>query len=110
MRKEKHIAERIDILGHPVHNLTMEEVIQRVDKEVIHQLHSYQSDELRVLVMPDHPTPIETRAHSGEPVPFVLWGAGFTANGGMVFSEAEAKTPGLLIDPGYNIISRLVGK
>jgi len=84
------------------------EAIQRVDREVISQLRSWRPGGLRVLVMPDHPTPIETRTHSPEPVPFLLWGEGFTANGAKRFSEAEAKDTGLFIDEGYNIMSRLV--
>jgi len=63
-----------------------------------------------VLIMPDHPTPIEIRTHSPDPIPFLLWGEGFTSNGAKRFTEAEAVKTGLFIDPGYNIMGRLVGK
>jgi 2,3-bisphosphoglycerate-independent phosphoglycerate mutase len=85
------------------------EAIQRVDREVISRIRSWQSDGLRVLVMPDHPTPIKTQTHSPEPVPFLLWGGGFTANGARRFTESEAKSTGLFIEQGYNIMSRLIG-
>lgn len=85
------------------------EAIERVDREVISQLRSWQPGNLRTLILPDHPTPIITQTHSGEPVPFLLWGPGFTANGAKRFTEAEAKSTGLFIDPGYNIMSRLIG-
>ncbi len=84
------------------------EAIQRVDGEVVSRLRSRQPDGLRVLIMPDHPTPIKTRTHSPDPVPFMLWGAGFSANGGGRFTEAEAAKTGLFIDPGYNIMGRLI--
>jgi len=84
------------------------EAIQRVDGEVVSRLRSRQPNGLRVLIMPDHPTPIKTRTHSPDPVPFMLWGAGFTANGGKRFTEAEAAKTGLFIDPGYNIMGRLI--
>ena len=84
--------------------------IQKVDKEVISRLHSWQEGELRLLVMPDHPTPIKTQTHSEEPVPFLLWGAGFSANGAKRFTEAEAKRTGFFIDKGYNIMGRLIGR
>jgi len=86
------------------------EAIQRVDREVLSRIRSWQPDSLRTLIMPDHPTPIKTQTHSDEPVPFMLWGAGFTANGAKRFTEAEAKSTGLFIDEGYNIMSRLIGK
>jgi 2,3-bisphosphoglycerate-independent phosphoglycerate mutase len=85
------------------------EAIQRIDKEVVSRLRAWDEDELRLLVMPDHPTPIKTRTHSPEPVPFLLWGKGFKPNGAMNFSEAEAKGTGLFIEDGYKIMDKLVG-
>ncbi len=86
------------------------EAIQMVDREVVGSLRSWKGDSLRVLVMPDHPTPIALRTHSPEPVPFLLWGLGFRANGAERFTEAEARKTNLLLDPGYSIMSRLVGE
>jgi len=84
------------------------EAIQRVDREVVSQLRLWREDSLRVLVMPDHPTPIVTQAHAPDPVPFMLWGPGFRANGAQRFTESEAASTGLFIDPGYNIIGKLI--
>ena len=84
------------------------EAIQRADKEVISRLRSWREGALRLLIMPDHPTPIKTQTHSPDPVPFMLWGPGFTANGARRFTESEAAKTGLFIDPGYNIMSRLI--
>ena len=83
------------------------EAIQRVDREVVSRICSWSSDALRVLIMPDHPTPIEIRTHSDEPVPFVLWGSGFMPNGAKRFTEEEAKNTGVFIDEGYRIMGRL---
>jgi len=85
------------------------EAMQKVDEEVVSRLRHWQGDSLRLLILPDHPTPIRTRTHSGDPVPFVLWGAGFTPNGARRFTEAEAKTTGFFIDEGYKIMGRLIG-
>lgn len=84
------------------------EAIQRADAEVLSRLRNWDQGSLRLLVMPDHPTPIKTRTHSDNPVPFMLWGAGFTANGAKRFTESEAKSTGLFIEEGYNIMSRLI--
>jgi len=84
------------------------EAIQRADAEVLNRLRNWGSGSLRLLVMPDHPTPIKTRTHSDNPVPFMLWGAGFTTNGAKRLTETEAKSTGLFIEEGYNIMSRLI--
>jgi len=85
------------------------ESIQRIDGEIISRLHSWGKDALRLLIMPDHPTPITVQTHTSDPVPFLLWGQGFSTNGAKRFTEAEAKSTDLFIDPGYNIMGKLIG-
>jgi 2,3-bisphosphoglycerate-independent phosphoglycerate mutase len=82
--------------------------IQDVDAEVIGRLRDWDREELRVLVMPDHPTPVSSRTHSPEPVPFLCWGTGIEHNGGARFTEAEATGAGLFIDPGYKIMGEFL--
>ena len=65
---------------------------------------------MRILVMPDHPTPITIQTHTDTPVPFLVWGAGLTANGAQRLTEVEASKTNLFIDLGYNIISRFLKK
>ena len=84
------------------------EAIQRVDAEVVSRIRSWRTEALRVLVMPDHPTPIEIQTHSDEPVPFVLWGTGFVPNGARGFTEADAKSRGIFIDEGHVNMARLI--
>lgn len=86
------------------------EAIQRIDWEMVGQFRAWKRDELRLLFLPDHPTPLATRTHSGAPVPFMLWGSGFTGNGAKRFTEVEAGQIGLLIDPGYNIMKSMIGQ
>jgi len=81
--------------------------IERVDKEVMGRLLSYNRDSLRVLAMPDHATPIEVRTHVADPVPFMLWGSGFKAVSAKAFSEKEAKSTGIFIKDGYTIMRKL---
>ncbi len=102
--------EAPDEEGH--HGLVDDKIraIERIETDVISRLISWKEDSLRVLVMPDHPTPIEIRTHSGEPVPFLLWGEGFSSNGASRFTEVEAAKTGLSIDPAYNIMKKLAGK
>ncbi len=82
--------------------------IQKVDEEVVSRIRSWDLDTLRVLALPDHPTPIKIQTHTDEPVPFVLWGRGFKSGGAKKFSEVEAKKTGIFIEHGYNIMGWLV--
>ncbi len=84
------------------------EAIQKVDKEIVSRLRSWNKDGLRVLILPDHATPVETQTHIGDPVPFVLWGSGFRANGARRFTEAAARDTGVFVEEGYSIMRRLI--
>lgn len=84
------------------------EAIHKVDMKIVSQLRSWDKDSLRVLTMPDHATPIRVQTHTAEPVPFMLWGPGFISNGAKRFTEAEAKSTGILIEEGYNITGKLI--
>jgi 2,3-bisphosphoglycerate-independent phosphoglycerate mutase len=86
------------------------EAIQKVDGEIVSRIRKCGKDAIRVLIMPDHATPVKIQTHTDEPVPFMLWGKGFEANGAKRFTEAEAKGTGFFIDEGYNIMGRLVSK
>ncbi len=83
------------------------EAIEKVDREIVSRLRSWNKGALRLLVVPDHATPIEVQTHVADPVPFLLWGPGFTASGAKRFTEAEAKHTGILIDEGYDIMGKL---
>ena len=83
--------------------------IEKIDSEVISKFRSWQTDKLRMLIMPDHPTPIQIRTHCDDPVPFLLWGPGFKPSGVAAFTEAEARRTGVFLDEGYTIMDRFVG-
>jgi len=84
------------------------ETIQQVDREIVSRLRSWDKDALRVLILPDHATPIETQTHVADPVPFILWGPGFKSSGAKRFTEAESKDTGVFVKEGYNIMRRLM--
>ena len=86
------------------------EAIQKIDAEVVGRLMDWKGGDLRVLIMPDHPTPIKLRTHTADPVPFLIWGEGVKPNGARRFTEAEVGKTGVFIEEGYNIMGRLVGR
>jgi len=65
---------------------------------------------VRVLVCPDHPTPIATRTHDRSPVPFVMWGEGIEPNGTKKYSEKEAAVKGLKFKSGQDMIQFFLAK
>ena len=81
--------------------------IEQIDQHIISRLHSFNKGNLRVLIMPDHPTPIKIKTHVPDPVPFVLWGPGFENNGAESFTENSAKSTGLFVEHGHDLVSMM---
>ena len=67
-------------------------------------------DDYRILVMPDHPTPLETKTHSREPVPFLIYDSRRSESGVESFTEANAAKTGVFIDHGPDIMNMLLEK
>lgn len=69
-------VEAPDEAGHSGNPAQKKEAIERIDKFIVgpvyEALQAY--EQYRILVMPDHPTPVEERCHIGEPVPFAMAG------------------------------------
>jgi 2,3-bisphosphoglycerate-independent phosphoglycerate mutase len=82
--------------------------IEAIDREVLSRFRQ-DPREIKLLVMPDHPTPVGLRTHTPDPVPFLMTGAG-KGNGAARFTEANAAGTGVFIEPGYTIMGTFIGK
>jgi 2,3-bisphosphoglycerate-independent phosphoglycerate mutase len=67
-------------------------------------------EEWRVLMLPDHATPISLRTHARDPVPFVLAGNGIEPNGVRRFNEEEAKSGGFGMMEAAELLKMMIGK
>jgi len=63
----------------------------------------------RMLVSPDHRTPLRTRAHAHGAVPFIMAGAGIQAKGQQSYDEAVAAVSDLAFDKGHELMRRFLG-
>jgi 2,3-bisphosphoglycerate-independent phosphoglycerate mutase len=63
----------------------------------------------RILVSPDHRTPLRTRAHAYGPVPFAMAGTGIAAQGQTSYDEVVAAASGLAFDKGHDLMPRFLG-
>jgi 2,3-bisphosphoglycerate-independent phosphoglycerate mutase len=80
--------------------------LERVDELIVGPL----LDALRaggdwkIMVAPDHPTPVSTTAHSAEPPPFCFAGSGVEAVEKRPFSEEDARAGGFHVKPGHDLM------
>jgi 2,3-bisphosphoglycerate-independent phosphoglycerate mutase len=63
----------------------------------------------KILVLPDHPTPLSVRTHTADPVPYVIYSSENRAMSahGKTFDEASAGRSKISIEKGSELIERL---
>lgn len=65
-------------------------------------------EDFRLLVLPDHPTPIRVRTHTSDSVPYMLYDSARHQSHGWKYNEREARESGIYEAEGYKLIDRLL--
>lgn len=79
---------------------------ERIVKPITEGLDA-EGEAYRMLILPDHPTPICIRTHSSEPVPYVLYDSTKEQNYTWNYNEKEAQASGNYVAEGHTIIDKL---
>ena len=64
----------------------------------------------RMMVLPDHPTPIKVRTHTSDPVPYMLYDSTAPESHTWNYNEKEAKASGNYIAQGHEGLDHLLGR
>lgn len=86
----------------------IENLDERVIKIIIEEFQK-KGIEYRMLIMPDHPTPIRCRTHTSNPVPYLLYDNTKKVLSGLSYNEKDALKSGNFIEEGYRTIEKLLG-
>ncbi|MBR6564148.1 MAG: cofactor-independent phosphoglycerate mutase [Clostridia bacterium] len=87
----------------------IELIESRILKTVLEYLQN-SGEAFRILIMPDHPTPLVTKTHSSEPVPFMIYDSTVSEKGAETFTEKTALESGIFVEHGPSIMDKLLGK
>ncbi len=106
-------VEAPDEMGHQGSVENKVKAIEYLDARVIRPLYdrlTASGEDFRMLILPDHPTPIRLRTHTGEPVPYLLYDSTSALGGGALYNEAAAQAAGIYVEKGYTLIDHLFEK
>ena len=85
----------------------IEMIDERVLARVLPELDKY--DDYKVMVLPDHPTPIVTMTHAGDAVPYLIYQKSKAADNGIEsFTENTAKAAGNYVEVGYSLMDSFI--
>ena len=106
--------EAPDEMGHQGKPEKKKEAVETIDKVVV----SFLRDELqkrgidyRMLIIPDHPTPISLKTHVSDPVPYIIYDSTNESDGsGLTYTEKNGESTGVFIEKGYTLMDKFLGK
>ncbi len=106
--------EAPDEAGHQKDAKAKVKAIEDIDQHIVDPILEWIKEKdinARILLLPDHPTPVDIGTHTAEPVPYVLYSSTLKVKGEEEFSERalEYLKP-YTLDEGHRLISILFGK
>ena len=86
--------------------------LEEIDEKIVGPVHAAlkQQGDYRILVSPDHPTPVRTKTHSHGFVPLAVCGTGISPDAAQSYNEPSAAASSLSFDEGYRMMAWFVGK
>ena len=113
LREEDFIFVHVEAPDEASHNADLKEKIKAIenfDYLIVGPIKRrlYEQPAFRILVLPDHLTPISLRTHADDPVPFAWCGQGIARDKAEAFSEPSAARSILHLSDGYLIMERFI--
>ena len=100
-----------DEMGHQGSLERKIQAIEYLDTRVIRRVKEQMDasgEPYRMLILPDHPTPLRIRTHTGDPVPYLLYDSTKKAGNGSLYNEKAAAESGIMREDGYKIMDVLL--
>jgi len=92
-------------IGHKVQSI---ELLDSQVVAVVKEAMDASGEDYRILLLPDHPTPIRCRTHTADPVPYVLYDSTKQRKALARYTEEEAKRTGNYEPEGYKLMERFL--
>ena len=85
--------------------------IEKIDKLILAPVLEYlkaSGEDFKIMILPDHPTPIRIRTHAIDPVPFMIYSSKTKFNGVESFCEDSAEDKNYYLPRGHELMSKLI--
>lgn len=106
--------EAPDECGHQGNAANKKLSVELIDKKVVGFLREQlaaKGIDYKMLIMPDHPTPIKLKTHVSDPVPYVIFDSTRTDGGsGLAYSEKNGEKTGVYVEKGYTLMEHFLGE
>ena len=103
-------VEAPDECGHRNETENKVRSIELIDEKILGKLIKAMDeyDDYRILILPDHPTPLSLKTHTNDPVPYLLYQKTKECEGMPIFSEKAAASTGNFVEVGHTLMDRFI--
>lgn len=102
-------VEAPDECGHRFEIENKVKSIELIDELILAPiLKAFEGEDIRILICPDHPTPLALKTHTNAPVPYLIYDSGRIEKGVDCFCEEEAEKTGNYIPVGHTLMERFL--
>lgn len=104
-------VEAPDECGHRAELENKVRSIELIDQKILAPVYEYLKncgEDFRIMVLPDHPTPIRLRTHTISPVPFFLYDSQKKQNGVDRFTEDSAEQKHYYVENGFTLMDLMI--
>jgi len=104
-------VEAPDEASHEGNTAAKIKALEEIDRHIVAPLHAAMKaqGEYRLIVSPDHPTPLRTKTHSHGAVPFAIAGTGLTPDKFTTYDERTAAASSLAFEDGWKLMRYFLG-
>lgn len=103
-------VEAPDECGHRHEIENKVKAIEWIDQRLLSRLLKRMEkwEDYKILILPDHPTPLAKMTHTGDPVPFLLYQKNIPAEGVECFCEESAAGTGVFVPRGPDLLPQML--
>lgn len=106
-------VEAPDECGHRHEIQNKVKAIELIDEHILGPVSEYLAstgETFKILITPDHATPLSLKTHTNDPVPFMIYNSADSKKGVETFNEKTAAETGLFVETGHSIMNKFINE
>ncbi|MCM1299091.1 MAG: cofactor-independent phosphoglycerate mutase [Firmicutes bacterium] len=104
-------VEAPDECGHRFEVQNKVKSIELIDELILGPvLEAFKDEDIKILICPDHPTPLALKTHTNAPVPYLIYDSRRSENGTDKFCEESAEKTGKFVSVGHTLMEHFLDK
>lgn len=99
-----------DECGHQGNAENKKYAVEQIDKKIVGYLrHELEDTDYKMMILPDHPTPVKLKTHVSDPIPYVIYDSTNEKDANITYTEKNAKKTGVYVALGHELMKHFLG-